>query len=453
MLAPSGRVCDNLRDKSLINFRKWSIIMAQTDIPQKTKIIMTIAALFMPVFLILPFFFWGGEDDSITIDKELQASRLAPVGQLTVGAPAPAGGAAVADASSSAPAFDAKGEYDKICAACHGSGLMGAPKFGDTAAWQARLDKHGSLDALVKQGIQGLGSMPPKGGAGISDEQFHDVVVYLLENANIPQGGSSAAAPAAGTAAAPQVAVSEEAAKLRGTTEKLPRMRKVIAERMVESLRVASQLTATVEVDLTAISKLRKVAKDDFKKREGASLSYLPFITKATIEALKAMPVLNASADFEAGTVTYASQENIGIAVDTDRGLMVPVIHDAGDLNLAGLAKRIGDLAARTRAGKVGPDELGGGTFTITNYGSAGTLFDTPIINLPQVAILGTGALVKRPVVVTDALGEDTIAIRDMMYLSLTYDHRLIDGAKAARFLSLVKARLEAGDFAGELGL
>ena len=181
--------------------------MAQTDIPQKTKIIMTIAALFMPVFLILPFFFWGGEDDSITIDKELQASRLAPVGQLTVGAPAPAGGAAVADAAGAAatPAFDAKGEYDKICAACHGSGLMGAPKFGDTAAWQARLDKRGSLDALVKQGIQGLGSMPPKGGAGISDDQFHDVVVYLLENANIPQGRSSAAAPAAGdsSAAAP----------------------------------------------------------------------------------------------------------------------------------------------------------------------------------------------------------------------------------------------------------
>ena len=185
--------------------------MAQTDIPQKTKIIMTIAALFMPVFLILPFFFWGGEDDSITSDKELQASRLAPVGQLTVGAPAPAGGAAVADAAGAAatPGFDAKGEYDKICAACHGSGLMGAPKFGDTAAWQARLDKHGSLDALVKQGIQGLGSMPPKGGAGISDDQFHDVVVYLLENANIPQGGSSAAAPAAGDSAAAPAAESK----------------------------------------------------------------------------------------------------------------------------------------------------------------------------------------------------------------------------------------------------
>ena len=282
----------------------------------------------------------------------------------------------------------------------------------------------------------------------------------ILDAAEAAKKASSAPAPSAAAevstpaAAAPQVAaVSEEAAKLRGTTEKLSRMRKVIAERMTESLRVASQLTATVEVDVTAISKLRKAAKDEFKKREGASLSYLPFITKATIEALKAMPMLNASPDFEAGTVTYASQENIGIAVDTDRGLMVPVIHDAGDLNLAGLAKRIGDLAARTRAGKVGPDELSGGTFTITNYGSAGTLFDTPIINLPQVAILGTGALVKRPVVVTDALGGDTIAIRDMMYLSLTYDHRLIDGAKAANFLSLIKARLEAGDFAGELGL
>ena len=295
--------------------------------------------------------------------------------------------------------------------------------------------------------VQGTGV-----GGRIRKQDILDAAEAAKKAASAP--APTAAAASAPAAAAPQVAaVSEEAAKLRGTTEKLSRMRKVIAERMTESLRVASQLTATVEVDVTAISKLRRAAKDEFKKREGASLSYLPFITKATIEALKAMPALNASADFEAGTVTYASQENIGIAVDTDRGLMVPVIQDAGDLNLAGLAKRIGDLAARTRAGKVGPDELSGGTFTITNYGSAGTLFDTPIINLPQVAILGTGALVKRPVVVTDALGGDTIAIRDMMYLSLTYDHRLIDGAKAARFLSLIKARLEAGDFAGDLGL
>ncbi len=302
---------------------------------------------------------------------------------------------------------------------------------------------------IALSSVQGTGV-----GGRIRKQDILDAAELARKAASAASVPTAATAPTTAPAPTPQVAaVSEEAAKLRGTTEKLSRMRKVIAERMTESLRVASQLTATVEVDVTAISKLRKIAKDDFKKREGASLSYLPFITKATIEALKAMPVLNASPDFEAGTVTYASQENIGIAVDTDRGLMVPVIHDAGDLNLAGLAKRIGDLAARTRAGKVGPDELSGGTFTITNYGSAGTLFDTPIINLPQVAILGTGALVKRPVVVTDALGGDTIAIRDMMYLSLTYDHRLIDGAKAARFLSLIKTRLEAGDFASELGL
>ena len=224
--------------------------MAQTDIPQKTKIIMTIAALFMPVFLILPFFFWGGEDDSITIDKELQASRLAPVGQLTVGAPAPVGGAAVADAGSSAPAFDAKGEYDKICAACHGSGLMGAPKFGDTAAWQARLDKHGSLDALVKQGIQGLGSMPPKGGAGISDEQFHDVVVYLLENANIPQGGSGAAAPAAGdsSAAAPATEAKTEAPATEAKTEAPATEAKTEAPAVADSSSAAPAAEAKTEV-------------------------------------------------------------------------------------------------------------------------------------------------------------------------------------------------------------
>ena len=241
--------------------------------------------------------------------------------------------------------------------------------------------------------------------------------------------------------------------EVRGTTEKLSRLRKTIANRMVHSLQISAQLTATVEVDVTAISRIRAVAKDDFKKREGASLSYLPFIIKAAIEALKAFPKINARIDTDAGTVTYADGEHIGIAVDTEKGLLVPVIKDAGDLNLTGLAKKIGDLAARTRGSKVGPDELSGSTFTITNYGSAGTLFDTPIVNQPEVAILGTGALVKRPVVVKDQLGGDVIAIRDMMYLSMSYDHRLIDGALAARFLSTVKARLEEGDFGGELGL
>ncbi|WP_203568253.1 2-oxoglutarate dehydrogenase, E2 component, dihydrolipoamide succinyltransferase, partial [Aestuariimicrobium ganziense] len=262
------------------------------------------------------------------------------------------------------------------------------------------------------------------------------------------------AAPAAESkaeaAAAPKAAAAADESGKRGTTEKITRLRATIARRMVESLQVSAQLTATVEVDITAISRLRAQHKDEFKARNGASLSYLPFITKASVEALKAFPKVNATIDTEAGTITYAESEHIGIAVDTEKGLLVPVIKDAGDLNITGLAKKIADLAARTRANKVTPDELGGGTFTITNYGSAGTLFDTPIINQPQVAILGTGALVKRPVVVEDAFGDETIAIRDMMYLSLSYDHRLVDGADAARFLSSVKARLEAGDFAGE---
>ncbi|MDN5726956.1 MAG: 2-oxo acid dehydrogenase subunit E2, partial [Propionibacteriales bacterium] len=264
----------------------------------------------------------------------------------------------------------------------------------------------------------------------------------------------AAAAPAAAApvASSTPAEVSEEAKKLRGTTEKLSRLRKTIAHRMVESLQVSAQLTATVEVDLTRISRLRKQHKEDFQRSEGAKLSYLPFITKAAIEALKAFPKVNAQIDSEAGEITYADAEHVGIAVDTEKGLIVPVIKDAGDLNLAGLAKKIGDLAERTRTNKLSPDDLAGGTFTITNYGSAGTLMDTPIINQPQVAILGTGALVKRPVVISDDNLGDTIVVRDMMYLSMTYDHRIVDGADAARFLSTLKARLEAGEFEGELG-
>jgi pyruvate dehydrogenase E2 component (dihydrolipoyllysine-residue acetyltransferase) len=257
------------------------------------------------------------------------------------------------------------------------------------------------------------------------------------------------AEPAAAAAAAPAAAASA----LRGTTEKMSRLRQTIAKRMVESLQVSAQLTATVEVDLTAISQIRAKVKDDFKKREGATLSYLPFIAKAAVEALKAYPKLNATIDTEERTITYPDAEHLGIAVQTERGLLVPVIKDAGDLSIAGLAKRVADLAARTRQNKVTPDELTGGTFTITNYGSAGTLTDTPIINQPQVAILGTGALVKRPVVISDPRLGEVIAIRDMMYLSLSYDHRLIDGAEAAQFLSTLKARLEEGDFGAEFGL
>ena len=201
------------------------------------------------------------------------------------------------------------------------------------------------------------------------------------------------------------------------------------------------------------ITRLRAHVKDDFRAREGIGLSYLPFICKVAVEALKQFPKVNASIDTEAGTISYANAEHLGIAVDTEKGLLVPVIKDAGDLSVSGLAKKIADLAARTRNNKVTPDELSGGTFTITNYGSAGTLMDTPIINQPQVAILGTGALVRRPMVIRDANLGEIIAVRDMMYLSMSYDHRLVDGADAARFLSFVKARLEEGDFGAELGL
>ena len=237
----------------------------------------------------------------------------------------------------------------------------------------------------------------------------------------------------------------------RGTTEKMTRLRKVIAERMVASLQTSAQLTTVVEVDVTRIAVLRNRAKTDFEAREGVKLSFLPFMALATVEALKQHPKLNAS--IEGDQVVYHPQENLGVAVDTDRGLLVPTVRDAGDLNIAGLARKIADLAARTRNNKVSPDELGGGTFTLTNTGSRGALFDTPIIFQPQVAILGTGAVVKRPVVITDEYGAESIAIRSVMYLALSYDHRLVDGADAARFLITIKERLEEGAFEADLAL
>jgi 2-oxoglutarate dehydrogenase E2 component (dihydrolipoamide succinyltransferase) len=238
-----------------------------------------------------------------------------------------------------------------------------------------------------------------------------------------------------------------------GTTVKMPRLRQVIAQRMTESLRTSAQLTTVQEVDVTRIAMLRARAKADFERREGVKLTYLPFFAKATVEALKQFPQLNASINEETREVTYHGAVHLAIAVDTPRGLLVPVIKNAEDLNLAGLARRIADVAARTRDAKIGPDELSGGTFTITNIGSAGALFDTPIINQPQVGILGTGAISKQPAVVTGPDGEDAVAIRSVCYLPLTYDHRLVDGADAGRFVSAIKARLEEGAFEAELGL
>lgn len=233
---------------------------------------------------------------------------------------------------------------------------------------------------------------------------------------------------------------------LYGTTEKVTRIRATIARRMTESLQGSAQLTATVEVDLSAISAYRAQEKDAFREREGVGLSYLPFIIRAAVEALQAYPKTNATIDLDAGLIRYPEGEHIGVAVDTPRGLLVPVIKDAGTMEVAELARSIGDLAERSRTGKVGLEDLSGGTFTVTNYGSVGTLIDTPIINQPQAAILGTGAIVRRPVAVQDPERGEVVEVRSMMYLSLSYDHRLIDGADAGRFLSLVKQRLESGE-------
>jgi 2-oxoglutarate dehydrogenase E2 component (dihydrolipoamide succinyltransferase) len=282
-------------------------------------------------------------------------------------------------------------------------------------------------------------------GTGIGGRIRREDVEALARPAAPAAVASVASTPSA--AKAPVVAVSP----LRGTTVTMSRLRKVIAARMVESLQVSAQLTTVVEVDVTKIARLRDRAKASFESREGVKLSFLPFFAVAVCEALKQHPVLNSSV--EGDQITYHGAEHLGVAVDTERGLLVPVIANAGDLNMGGIARKIADLAARTRDNKVTPDELGGGTFTLTNTGSRGALFDTPIINQPQVAILGLGAVVKRPMVVRGEDGGETIAIRSMVYLGLSYDHRVVDGADAARFLVTLKERLEGGAFESDLGL
>jgi 2-oxoglutarate dehydrogenase E2 component (dihydrolipoamide succinyltransferase) len=272
------------------------------------------------------------------------------------------------------------------------------------------------------------------------------------------------------TTPAPQVVVTQPAAvstiipetksvastveqPLRGRVEQTTRLRRVIAERMVQSLHISAQLTSVVEIDVTKIASLRNKVKDSFVAREGVKLSFLPFFAKVAVDTLKEFPIVNATISADATQIAYSDDIHLAVAVDTPRGLLVPVIRDAGNLTIPGLARKIQDVANRTRDNKVTPDELSGGTFTLTNTGSRGSLFDTPIINQPQVAILGTGAVVKRPVVVIGEDGSDQIAIRQMVYLALTYDHRLVDGADAAKFLSSMKIRLEEANFEVELGL
>ena len=309
------------------------------------------------------------------------------------------------------------------------------------------------LDAYITPIVRKLASelgvnLASVTGTGIGGRiRKEDVQSALPQSVVAATSVATPATPAAITRTTAPVAVSP----LRGTTVTMTRLRKVIAARMVESLQVSAQLTTVIEVDVTKIARLRDRSKSTFEAREGVKLSFLPFFAVATCEALKQHPVLNSSV--EGDQITYHGAEHLAIAVDTERGLLVPVIHDAGDLNMGGVARKIADLAARTRNNKVTPDELGGGTFTITNTGSRGALFDTPIINQPQVAILGLGAIVKRPMVVRGDDGGESIAIRSMVYLALSYDHRVVDGADAARFLVTLKERLEGGSFESDLGL
>ncbi len=293
-------------------------------------------------------------------------------------------------------------------------------------------------------------------GTGVGGRiRKQDVLAAAQQKQQAARAPAAAAqAPAGPAATAPAAPTPAPAlAHLRGTTQKANRIRQITAKKTRESLQATAQLTQTHEVDMTKIVGLRARAKTAFAEREGVNLTYLPFIAKAVIDALKTHPNVNASYNEDSKEITYYDAEHLGFAVDTDQGLLSPVIHNAGDLSLAGLARAIADIAERARSGNLKPDELSGGTFTITNIGSQGALFDTPILVPPQAAMLGTGAIVKRPRVVVDDSGNESIGVRSICYLPLTYDHRLIDGADAGRFLTTIKHRLEEGAFEADLGL
>ena len=359
------------------------------------------------------------------------AAAPAPAVTPKAPAPAPAASSAPAPAATAAPA----------AATPVSSGATGS--YVTPIVRKLAKDKGVDLSTVTGTGV-----------GGRIRKQDVEVAAKAAEEARA--AAAAAAAPASqesapAAAAKPAPAKPEVDTTLRGRTEKMSRLRQVIAERMIESLQTSAQLTTVVEVDVTRVAALRARAKNDFLAKNGTKLTFLPFFVQAATEALKAHPKINAS--IEGKNVTYHDVEHVGIAVDTPRGLLVPVVKNAGDLNIPGLAKRINDLAARTRDNKVNPDELSGSTFTITNTGSGGALFDTPIINQPEVAILGLGAIQRQPRVIKDADGGEVIAIRSVCYLALSYDHRLVDGADAARYLMTVKKRLEEGDFGGELGL
>ncbi|MFJ3170435.1 2-oxoglutarate dehydrogenase, E2 component, dihydrolipoamide succinyltransferase [Streptomyces roseus] len=362
------------------------------------------------------------------------APAPAPAAPAPVAAPAPAAPAPVAAPAAQAPAAPAP------VAQAPAATPAAAVSAGDEGAYVTPL-----VRKLASESGVDLGSVS---GTGVGGRIRKQDVLAAAEAAKAAAAAPAAQAAAAPAAKAPAAAVSE----LRGQTVKMTRMRKVIGDNMMKALHSQAQLSSVVEVDITKIMKLREQAKGSFLAREGVKLSPMPFFVKAAAQALKAHAVVNARINDDEGTITYFDSENIGIAVDSEKGLMTPVIKGAGDLNLAGISKATADLAAKVRGNKITPDELSGATFTISNTGSRGALFDTVIVPPNQVAILGIGATVKRPMVIETPEGT-VIGVRDMTYLTLSYDHRLVDGADAARYLSAVKAILEAGEFEVELGL
>lgn len=373
------------------------------------------------------------------------AAPAAPAAPAPVAAaPAPAAPAAPVAAAPAAPAASASPfptADSLVAAAAEGAKVVAAAPAAATTGYVTPI-----VRKLAREAGIDLASLQ---GTGIGGRIRREDVEAAIAAAAQPAPVAAPAAPAPATPA--PAAATREPSPLRGTTEKMSRLRQTIARRMVESLQTAAQLTTIIEVDVTKIASLRARAKDSFAERENTKLTFLPFFVKAATEALLYHPKINATiSDKE---VTYFDHEHVGIAVDTERGLLVPVIKDAGGKSLADISRSINDLAARTRNSTIGPDELSGSTFTVTNTGSGGALFDTPVLNMPETAIMGVGTIVKRPVVVKDALGQDSIAIRSMVYLSLSYDHRLVDGADASRFLMDVKRRLEEGAFESELGL
>ncbi|GHA85163.1 2-oxoglutarate dehydrogenase, E2 component, dihydrolipoamide succinyltransferase [Streptomyces chryseus] len=372
------------------------------------------------------------------------AAAPAPAPAPAAPAPAPAEAAVQAPAPAQpAPAAPAPAPAAPAPAAAPAAPAPAAPSTGDAdGAYVTPL-----VRKLAAENSVDLGSVK---GTGVGGRIRKQDVVAAAEAA---KAAAAAPAPAAAAPAAASKAPSLEVSPLRGQTVKMTRMRKVIGDNMMKALHTQAQLTSVVEVDITKLMKLRNKAKDAFAAREGVKLSPMPFFVKAAAQALKAYPVVNARINEDEGTITYFDTENIGIAVDAEKGLMTPVIKGAGDLNLAGISKKTAELAGKARSGKISPDEMSGATFTISNTGSRGALFDTVIVPPNQVAILGIGATVKRPVVINHPDLGETIAIRDMTYLALSYDHRLVDGADAARYLTAVKAILEAGEFEVELGL